>query len=236
MVNCAPGVTRRESFANAGMPFTHDGWTPGLELHSQTNKPPMKRIAFPRPLCVALALAGGLGSTSEALAQTTPTPSYESHPAYLDLRSMLSLEEADVITEVNLRPNLLKFLRAMAAQDEPELASAFEEIEYVQVRVFEVKDENYAGLDSAFSHLHKTLAERGWEDVVLVKKPAENVHILSLPGPDDTIGGLTVLVLEPEDGVVVNIVGNLDPERLRELGENCHLDALKDLPEETPES
>ena len=82
--------------------------------------------------------------------------------------------------------------------------------EDVRVNVFETT----AMADGAVDFVRDTSAkldDLGWEPVVTVREPDDLVHVLvKLEG--ETVSGLTVLVLDAEEAVLVNVMGNLRPE------------------------
>ena len=123
-------------------------------------------------------------------------------------------------TEVNLDGALLglasKFLNS-GNPDEAKAKQLLQDIKAIYVRVWEFDKEGEfttADLDGIRASL------KGWTKVVDVrstKASGDNAGVyMQLVG--DKIQGLVVLAAERRELTVVNIVGSIDPERLRDLG------------------
>jgi hypothetical protein len=59
------------------------------------------------------------------------------------------------------------------------------------------------------------LQRQGWEPVAVLREAGETVHMLLKPVVEDDgqrIAGLTVLVADQHEAVVVNVMGDLKPE------------------------
>ena len=73
--------------------------------------------------------------------------------------------------------------------------------------------------ESDVEQVRSQLKSPGWTRVVGVrsKRDGENAEVF-LKNEGSTIGGLVVLVADPRELTIVNIVGRIDPEDLRDLG------------------
>jgi hypothetical protein len=87
---------------------------------------------------------------------------------------------------------------------------------YVRSLEFETRGEYQA---SDVDEIRAQLKSPGWTRVVGVrsKKDGDNAEVF-LKTDGSTIGGLVVLVAEPTELTIVNIVGQINPEDLRDLG------------------
>jgi hypothetical protein len=87
---------------------------------------------------------------------------------------------------------------------------------YVRSLEFETRGEYQ---DSDVEQIRAQLKSPGWTRVVGVrsKKDGDNAEVY-LKTDGSNIGGLVVLVAEPTELTIVNIVGQINPEDLRDLG------------------
>lgn len=98
-----------------------------------------------------------------------------------------------------------------------EVAGAIEGLEAVYVRVYEfASDGQWA--ESDIADIRRQVAEPGWSRVVNVFNRAEGrkveVHLRVSAGK---VGGLVVLATEPRQLAVVNMIGDVDVQKLASL-------------------
>ncbi len=81
---------------------------------------------------------------------------------------------------------------------------------------------------SDVDQIRAQLKSPGWTRVVGVrsKKDGENAEVF-LKTDGSTIGGLVVLVADPTELTIVNIVGQINPEDLRNLGGHFHIPQIE---------
>ena len=117
--------------------------------------------------------------------------------------------------EVNLSGKLISLV-AKAAKPEPEVAELLEMLKGVYVRVYEKGSTTFNEL---VRHYEDKLEREKWEVIAKVKEEHETVQVRILLS-EDTILGLFVMVAGETEVTLVNIVGEINPERIGELVEN----------------
>ena len=117
--------------------------------------------------------------------------------------------------EVNLSGKLISLV-TKAAKSEPEVTELLNMLKGVYVRVYE----NDTTISHKLTrHYEDKLEEEEWEVIAKVKEAGETVQVRILLG-EDTILGLFVMVTGETEITLVNIVGEINPERIGELLEN----------------
>lgn len=114
--------------------------------------------------------------------------------------------------EVNLSGKLISLV-AKAAKPNPEVTELLEMLKGVYVRVYE----NHTTTDNKLVHHYEDrLEHEKWEVIAKVKEEGETVQVRILLG-EDIIFGLFVMVAGEAEVTLVNIVGEINPERIGEL-------------------
>lgn len=134
------------------------------------------------------------------------------------------------LVEVKVDSGLLKFAAKVAAAREPAAAELIRNIESVRVNVVELNAANAADATAKIAGVRTQLEAAGWAPTVKVRDPkkGDDVAVYIKAGADDTIDGIVVTVIEEgKQAVFVNVVGNIRPEQLGELGKRLDLPALK---------
>ncbi len=196
----------------------------------------MKRLFYTRALAV-LALTmllvavpqrgTRLGASSVA---AEPKDDYTKMPGYVDFDKLGIFDDVEATVEVFLKGPLLKLCVGALKHEEPELANLLSELKYIRVQVFTIEDMNVEGILSKTRSMSKHLEKKGWEIAVRMREDDEEVYIYMLPGENDNIDGLVVMVIEEdEEATFVNIVGSIDPEQIGRVGRYFDLDDLEDL-------
>jgi len=130
-------------------------------------------------------------------------------------------EKATRVVDVTLNSKMLqlasKFLSSSRSPDEAKIKEVVAGLKGVYVRYFEFeKEQQYsrADIEPILDQLKSPL----WSRMVGVTsiKTGEKVEVY-LMTTGDTISGLAVVAAEPRELTVVNIVGNIDIEKLAEL-------------------
>jgi hypothetical protein len=67
------------------------------------------------------------------------------------------------------------------------------------------------------------LSQQGWESVVTVNSDDEQVRIFMKFNGED-VEGITVMALEEDEAVFVNVIGDLKPDELGRVMENFDID------------
>lgn len=148
---------------------------------------------------------------------------------YVDFNSFLPNPDGQLV-EVKVESGLLKFAAKVAAAREPEAAEVIRNIESVRVNVVELSEANVADATGKINDVRTQLGAAGWAPTVKVRDPkkGEDVAVYIKSGADDSIEGIVVTVLEEgKQAVFVNVVGNIRPEQLGEIGKRFDIPVLK---------
>ncbi|HKQ78722.1 MAG TPA: DUF4252 domain-containing protein [Blastocatellia bacterium] len=129
-------------------------------------------------------------------------------------------EKAAEVVEVTLDERLLKAAARFLSQDNPTEAKVKEIVsglKGVYVRVFEFdKPGEYSAND--LESIRSQLRQPGWNKIVAVvnRRGGDNVDVY-LKYHDDNIVGLAIVAADPTQLTVVNIIGPIDLEKVRQL-------------------
>jgi len=179
-------------------------------------------------LILALATTGQLAAFGEG--------TLENDPAYLAIDKAIDLKT--IKPEVNV--NLPRFLLQDAASElnggtnDPlagtgiNFADLIKDVKLIRVVVIEAKTNDRAALEKGVNILRSELDAK-WTPVVSVPEEHDSVGIYAMGDPSgESMAGLAVLVHDPGDTVVVNIVGHVSIGKLIRIA--THMKALpKDL-------
>ena len=128
---------------------------------------------------------------------------------------------ADKAVDVSVDEGVLSLAKGFFAKPKTErdreIAEAVRGLEGVYVRVYEFASEGQWA-ESDIADIRRQVGEPGWSRVVNVWHKGEGrkveVHLRAAAGK---IGGLVVLSTEPKQLVVVNMVGDIDVQKLASL-------------------
>jgi hypothetical protein len=136
---------------------------------------------------------------------------------HLDRLFPKAVETVDVRVDGALLLMASKFLRSDKA-DEAAVKEIVQALKGVYVKGVEFdKEGEYS--ESDVEEVRRQLSAPGWERIVGVrsKRDGENVEVFLMINNDSVIEGIGVLIAEPKQIMVVNVVGPLDPEKINNL-------------------
>jgi hypothetical protein len=116
--------------------------------------------------------------------------------------------------EINLNKKLISVFSAAADIGE-KTNELFEMLDGVYVRGY---TNEVANLDEMIRYYEATLKKQEWEVIAKIKEEHEAVHIrvlFDLSG--EIVHGVFVMIAEEEQTILVNIFGQIDPEKVGEL-------------------
>lgn len=135
------------------------------------------------------------------------------------------------MVNVSLDERLLQIVPQAFDKNDPEEMKAKEIIaglKGVYVKVFEFDAEGAYDRQSDVEPIRQQLKAPGWSRIVEVRSRREGKEIeVYLLNNGSRVDGLTVLAFEPKQLVVVNIVGTIDLEKLRQLEGQFGVPALE---------
>src|SRR5215470_12665999 len=136
---------------------------------------------------------------------------------HLDKLFPKAVETVDVRIDGSLLLMASKFLRSDKA-DEAAVKEIVQALKGVYVKGVEFdKDGEYSEAD--VEAVRQQLTAPGWDRIVGVrsKRDGENVEVFLMINSNSVIEGIGVLISEPKQIMVVNVVGPLDPEKINQL-------------------
>jgi len=136
---------------------------------------------------------------------------------HLDRLFPKAAETVDVRIDGALLLMASKFLRSDKA-DEAAVKEIVQALKGVYVKGVEFdKEGEYS--ESDVEAVRQQLSAPGWERIVGVrsKRGGDNVEVFLMINNDAVIEGIGVLISDPKQVMVVNVVGPLDPEKINNL-------------------
>jgi len=132
-------------------------------------------------------------------------------PGYVDFGDLSSMYgEPKVI--INLGGTMLNFVGMMGASDDPDTAEMISKLKGVRVQMFDI-NENAGAAKNQFKEVKSSLNSSGWEPIVQVNEDDQQVLIyMKMEG--ENMEGMTVMVVDDEEAVFVNVIGQLNPSEL----------------------
>jgi hypothetical protein len=136
---------------------------------------------------------------------------------HLDKLFPKAVETVDVNIDGSLLLMASKFLRSDKA-DEAAVKEIVKALKGVYVKGVEFdKEGEYS--DADVESVRQQLSAPGWDRIVGVrsKRDGQNVEVFLMINNDAVIEGIGVLISDPKQVMVVNVVGPLDPEKINNL-------------------
>jgi uncharacterized protein DUF4252 len=147
-----------------------------------------------------------LGASTLPLMACGITGNFRNDPGYADFSSFQRLEARSDFG-LSLGPLPLQIAKWVLHDDE-DVGPLIRELRAVRVYTFEGiadAEESAAGVKELTAHL----TNDGWLNVVAVREKEETTSVFLRPGKDFTHRGLAVIVQEPSEVVLVNLIGNV---------------------------
>ena len=148
---------------------------------------------------------------------TSPTQDARLNLSNLDGMAEKATQTVDVTLNENMIRLAAKFLSNTRSPDEAKLREIVSKLKGIYVRSFEFDKEGQYSRDDIRPVLEQ-LKGSLWSQIVGVvsKKDHRDVHVY-LMKVGDSVEGLAIVVVEPKEVTVVNIVGPIDIEAISEL-------------------
>jgi hypothetical protein len=168
----------------------------------------------------------GLFALSATLTLQAATPS----SGLVDFGKFTPPESGRQFVEVNINSNLIGIAARLTQRAEPEVAELLQGIQRIRVNVMSLDEANRTEVENRVKTIREDLDKQGWERIVTVQQKTEDVGIHLRTRGQEAVEGLVVTVLKGnKEAVLVNIVGNIVPEKLAILGERFNIDPLKQM-------
>jgi hypothetical protein len=135
-------------------------------------------------------------------------------PGFVDFGEMNSIYGEPKVN-ISIGEGLLKLLFPIVKNEDPEVAAIFSRLKGVRVSVYATGGDSAAALDQV-SRVKNTLSALAWSPVVQVNEEGQQVQIfMKMNG--EVMDGLTLMAVDGEEAVFINVIGQLDPEELSQL-------------------
>jgi hypothetical protein len=150
-----------------------------------------------------------LGASSLLLAGCGITGNFRNDPGYADFGSLQRLDsESDFRVSLGPLPLKIAAWGISLSEDDEEIGSFLRELRAVRVYTFEgVEDPEEVATD--VKKVTAELAANGWLNVAAVREDSELTSVFLRPDKNFTHHGLVVIVQEPDEVVLVNLIGNI---------------------------
>lgn len=148
------------------------------------------------------------------------------HPGYFPIEALAIFPEESINLEINLTGPMIKFIALATDEEEPELSRLVEELESIRVRGADLEAISTEDVREGIRDAAQKLAENGWISMVRMREADEEVYIY-FKEQDDEMVGLTVLSLEEDEAMLINLVGKIDPAGLGSLASGLDLPQLE---------
>jgi hypothetical protein len=168
----------------------------------------------------------GLFCTLLALPAMAQEDELKDLPGYVDFGD-LSATYGDPKITINLGGTMLGFVGMMSSAESPETSELISKLKGIRVQIYSM-DEDASAAKDQFGKTRKGLKSSGWEPVVQINEDDEQV-LVYMKMEDDNMEGMTVMVVDDEEAVFVNIIGQLNPAELGKVMESFDVDVDLDM-------
>jgi len=147
---------------------------------------------------------------------------------YVDFGKLTPPQAGGEFVEVHIKNNLLSMVARLTQKEEPEVADLLRGLQLVHVNVIGLDDQNRAEVLGRVEKVRAELEAKGWERIVIAQEKDQDVRVYVKTRGAEAVEGLAITVLDGKhEAVLVNIVGDIKPEKLATLGERLKIEPLK---------
>jgi hypothetical protein len=139
----------------------------------------------------------------------------------------LSVTYGEPKITINLGGTMLNFVGMMSSAESPETSDLISKLKGIRVQIYTL-DENVDAAKSQFVETKDNLKSSGWEPIVQINEDDEQV-LVYMKMENDKMEGMTVMVVDEEEAVFVNIIGQLNPAELGRVMEKFDVDVDLDM-------
>ena len=168
----------------------------------------------------------GLFSALLALPAIAQEDELKDLPGYVDFGDLSATYGEPKIT-INLGGTMLNFVGIMSSAESPETSDLISKLKGIRVQIFSM-DENVDAAIDQFTKTKSSLKSSGWEPIVQVNEDDEQV-LVYMKVDSGKMEGMTVMVVDNEEAVFVNIIGQLNPAELGKVMESFDVDVDLDM-------
>ncbi len=160
------------------------------------------RRSWPRPYVALLGVVLIIFALSSC-GITAP----RSNEGYANLDSP-GMNDTNRFMALSLGPTTLRFA-ARFLDDEPETQALLRSLDGVRIRIYEVYGDQQM-ITRNFDRMGGKLLDDGWHPVMLIREEDELLQMY-VKTSGAGISGLTIVSVDDEEVVVINIMGDIDP-------------------------
>lgn len=152
------------------------------------------------------------------------------HPGYVDFTSLTAIADAQPTVEISLKSPLLNLITNLMRNTDDDAAEFISKLRRVTVNVFETDTIDVDEIAESMTVIADELDADGWERVIRVRDGEDHVDVyFKLSEDAEIIYGITIMVAEPGDTVLVNIAGEISIDDISALGHRFNIDELVDI-------
>jgi hypothetical protein len=149
-------------------------------------------------------------------------------PGYIDFEKYFDLEPEEASTEIEITNPLLSFVAKATENEDEELAGLLKNLQLIRVYEFAITPDEVSNIKNRIEHLDQKMRNESWERFAHVRKQDEVTNIyMKVDGQN--VAGLTILSVDEEETVFVNIVGKINMESIGKLGTKFNIPKLDSL-------
>jgi hypothetical protein len=168
----------------------------------------------------------GLACTLLALPAMAQEDELKDLPGYVDFGDLSATYGEPKIT-INLGGTMLNFVSMMSSEESPETSEMISKLKGIRVQIYSL-DENSDAAKNQFSQVKGDLKSSGWEPIVQVNEDDEQV-LVYMKTVKGNMEGMTVMVVDDEEAVFVNVIGQLNPAELGRVMDSFDVDVDLDM-------
>ncbi len=154
----------------------------------------------------------------------------QNHPGFVDFSTLTAITSTEPSVEISLKAPLLNMVTNLIRNEDEEAADFISKLLRVTVNVFESENIDVDEISASMSDIANDLDAQGWERVVRVREDSDHVDIyFRLSADSEIIHGIAIMVAEPGETVLVNIVGDISADDISAVGRRFDIEELVEL-------
>jgi len=147
-------------------------------------------------------------------------------PGYVDFGDLSSMYGEPKII-INLGGTMLNFVGMMSSAESPETSELISKLKGIRVQIYSI-EEDVGAAKNQFGEVKGGLKSSGWEPIVQINEDDEQV-LVYMKMKEGNMEGITVMVVDEEEAVFVNVIGQLNPAELGKVMKTLDMDMDLDL-------
>jgi hypothetical protein len=176
-------------------------------------------------------LVGALALMCAGSVRATDVEDITKLPGYCDFGTvnLFGHKEADV--EVLLEQNLIQMVAAFSKSSDPDLATMLGKLKQIRVQTFAIEPDKLDAIEKKTEEVSHRLETQGWSPMIKVRKrtAGEQTYVY-MKMLDNRIQGMVVMNVDPKDEAsFINIVGEIDPEKIGQLSHKFNLTGMDSI-------